>query len=633
ELGVQLVSVGKGPPLLRVLGFKRDIRVVARDVQQVVDSKIADGRLALQCRDGRQTLQVVLSKAQPAQLELVLRSLRGGGAAGAQSAASAGGGAPPQKRARTIATPARGAPAGSAGPSAEATKAAAGLEAAAGPGPRASAAISLCDFSEEVLRLVVSFEAPGRLQRLWEACSLLDVFARARQPAFRLMPSRGAAVPPDLVIQRVARHTMIRELDLCGYQDLPASATKPLADALGGGGGGGLRKLCLRGCKALTDAAVRRLLLSCPRLEVLDLLEVPRLSDQALQAPLGELRMLLVGTLGRPQVAVESASEQSRKRLIGTVVALGSCAPGPQQPRQQRVLGTCDFTSALLARLARPPAGPASAAGGPREGAGAAPVGGCPLLEHVVFAHCAEVRVLPRLSATLRHLDLRGASLQLPAAAAESWRPLAGCRQLAVLNLAHNALLGASAIAACVGSRVRMWPPMSALDLSDTSADSGLLAALPAKQPRLSHLRASGCRGLSDEVLAAWLGGLAWLQVLDVSHCDALDEPFALVAAAPAGADAPAPAPRLRLLGVGGTRLATCIEETRRALGRVAPGAVARTTALDLFDGYRLLPPTLCGDGGGAAQVAPSGAAPDAAAAAGGAGGARRASAWARAGS
>jgi len=322
---------------------------------------------------------------------------------------------------------------------------------------------------------------------------------------------------------------------------------------------------------------VRRLLLSCPLLEVLDLLEIPRLGNRALEAPLPWLRVLAAGSLGRPAVA-----ESSRPRGDTNLASLG----GPAAPLKQRQQGSAQFTSALISRLAQRPPPPAVVPGRPELRSSA--------LTHAILPHCAEIEVLPKLPQLLQHLDLRGANLQVPEAAVAKWRPLAGCTHLTTLCLAGNALLSAAALLACVGSLPEI-ARLQVLDLSGTRADAQAWAALPKIQPALTHLRVAGCVGLQNSGLALLLAGLLKLQALDVASCGMLEQPFAdVLDGAAAAARGAAVAAELRLLGVGQTDFAAShLEATRRSLAAFAPAARVLQGSLDLLAGYAALPPAL----------------------------------------
>jgi len=446
-------------------------------------------------------------------------------------------------------------------------------------GQQVDAAISLCDLPQHVLSVLLEFQpATSALLRLAETCSQLDTFAKARRP-FRLGPAAsGVGLDPKTVVHALARHAKhatLTAVDLSGFAELTASATIQLAEVLGCELEAGIRDLRLRGCKALSDVAIRRLLLRCPSLEVLDVLEIPRLSNRALDAPLTRLRILAAGSLGRPPTAELRFPARADTNLagLGTVLA----------PPKQRAQGSMQFSSALLARLAQRPCLPED---GPLDKSS----GGAPLT-HAILPCCPDVQVLPQLPPTLRHLDLRSASLQLPEAAVAKWRPLARCAHLNVLCLAGNTLLSSSALAACVRS-LPGTARLRALDLSNTQAETQLAAILPQIQPSLTHLRLAGCTGLSNAAVAGLLAGLLQLEVLDVAGCAALEQPLATLAPASRAGQAEA-AVRLRLLGIGQTEFATYLDSSRRALAAFAPNAVAVNGSLDLFGGYGLLPPEI----------------------------------------
>jgi len=599
EHGIQVTQAAFGLPQVRVLGFKREIRLGLGDVRQFVDNRVSEGRLALVTKDG---MQVVASKAQPAQLEIVLSVLRG-------KAPGLGLGClqPQQKeqQLRPVATP-MVASLGesklpprklrravcSSGASSSCGSVNAGALLLSGDGHRCDAevdgcsnhqvdaAISLCSLPQHVLSLLLEFQpATSALLRLAETCSQLDTFSKERRP-FRLGPAAsGVGLDPKTVVHALARHAKhaaLTVVDLSGFTELTASATVQLAEVLGCELQAGVRDLRLRGCKALSDVAVRRLLLRCPSLEVLDVLEIPRLSNRALDAPLAQLRILAAGTLGRPPTAelrVPARADTNLSTGLGTVLA---------SPKQ-RAQGSTQFSSAMLARLAQRPCLPED---GPLDQSS----GGAPLT-HAILPCCPEFQVLPQLPPTLRHLDLRSASLQMPEAAVAKWRPLARCPHLNVLCLAGNTLLSSSALIACIRS-LPGTARLRALDLSNTQAEIRLAATLPQIQPWLTHLRLAGCTGLSNAAVAGLLSSLQQLEVLDIACCAALEQPLATLAPASRAGQAGA-AVRLRLLGIGQTDFATYLDSSRRALAAFAPNAVAVNGSLDLFGGYGLLPPEI----------------------------------------
>jgi len=387
-----------------------------------------------------------------------------------------------------------------------------------------------------------------------------------------------------------------------------------------------LKTLSLRGCTKLSDVAVKRLLEACPRLEVLDLMDIPRLSNAALAVPLGSLRVLAAGYLGRPQTADGIRSGEKFPTSLTVAGAQASVGGGPLRKRPQ---GSVNFTSALLTRLAQ--GLPASAPGGGERDSGAP-------LTHLVLPNCSEIEVLTRLPKSLVHLDLRGSNLQVPLAAVPGWRPLLALSQLEVLCLAGNNLLSPEALLACI---ISLAPStLRVLDLSETCVNMHVWRHLISSQRMITHLRLAGCTslGLLTAVeLEPLLRQMARLEVLDISACflddagdllprgaaapaapaapapgpaaDAAQGPrqpqgflrtaapvtwgslTAAPAAAPAATDAGSLAPSLRLLGVG--QLGGSLEVLRRALARIAPGAHAVNGSLDVFGGYRVLPPVL----------------------------------------
>jgi hypothetical protein len=224
----------------------------------------------------------------------------------------------------------------------------------------------------------------------------------------------------DTFVARLSKRPELKELDVAGWMQLIPGATPKISQVLQGCC---LTKLNLRGCRALSDASIKRILDACPKLEVLNLLEIPRLSNQALVGPLSCLRVLAAGSLGRQAVAERpTAGEKipTNLTILGAQIAVGGVLGEKKQ------YCSMNFTSALLTRL--------TSSGAP--------------LTHLALLNCTEIEVLTRLPRTLLHLDLRGANLQVPAAAVPGWRPLSGCSQLHTLCLAHNNLLCAEAVLA-----------------------------------------------------------------------------------------------------------------------------------------------------------------------------------------
>lgn len=624
-IGVEVADPASPTGLLpvRVLGYRREIRFGAREVRQVADSRLGEGRLGIVLRDG---LKVVMTKAQPAQLELLLRALKPGaapppqplsrgGSAKSFPAASVKPGesgqsfpaASGQPGDSAKSRPTAGGHPGDSGKSFSAAGSQPGMAAACagGPqksvlrrglrgllGPRPAEASHACDggaptagaaaaagptgcaeaasavavaspqkrhcpgihetsdsgsgqgeqreqqcgllavyagggqIFEDIMRLVAGDRAAD-LNKLRESCRQLNTFFEQRPKVFRL--GSAACVPGrvsvSMLLEGIAKHALTG-LDLSGYVELTASAAGLLEKSLLGEGGASIRVLGLRGCKALSDVAVRKLIGCCPALEVLDLLEIPRLSDRAFDAPLRSLRVVAAGSLGRKTALDGYNMSQVTRGLQTDSMPVAA-------PRDKRITSSVQITSSLVARMSSavleaPAAEPSSKPQG-RSNARQQPtskeLGGSPLT-HLVLPHCAELRIVPRLPATLLHLDLRGADLQVPEAAVPTWKPLAACGRLECLVVAGNDLLSVDALRAMLGS-LPASARLRTLDLSSTNADDGLAALIVSAQPALTHLRFAGCGGLHNQGLSALLTGLRELEALDVAGCHSLEHPLA----------------------------------------------------------------------------------------------------------
>lgn len=346
-----------------------------------------------------------------------------------------------------------------------------------------------------------------------------------------------------------------------------------LADALGKlskNYGGGLRSLSLRGCKQLTDAAVKRVLTSCPRLVSLDLLEIPKLTDQAFRVALPSLEILAVGSLGRPVIAGKRERELSSMAAGQIVTMVGQAAP--TVPRN---VGPAKFTAGLLEGF---------------EGFES------PSFTHLILTRCVDVEAFPRLHPTLRHLDLSYSNIAPPKSL--EWKPLSGAPMLRRVMLAGNRILSRIELQAVLAS----LPPeadLDVLDISNTNADGTLFKALVQMKPfaNLSHLRVSECGGMKNLGFFDMLFGFQKLQAFDVSGCRGLESPLVdftdprlrngLVATQPVAA-------ALRLLGIGQTDLAgPKLHTTHRELKKLAPQAEAVTGSLDFFGSHAQMPPEL----------------------------------------
>jgi len=309
----------------------------------------------------------------------------------------------------------------------------------------------------------------------------------------------------------------------------------------------------------------------------LDLLEIPRLSNRALEVRLPQLENIAVGQLTRSVVAGRDRSTPN-----ASAIAVGQAAPLIAQ--KTKATGSTLFSHALLARLAQP------LSASDQDGLGGAP------LTHAVFANCSDILIMPRLPKTLQHLDLRGASLQIPDAAAPTWKPLASCPHLVSLCLEGIATLSSVALQACVCS-LPTCAQLNVLDISDTRADDVVFRDFAGRCTSLTHVRAAGCKGMQNGTLGNLLGSLRELQVLDVARCNTLEQPFAdvpiPVVQGAGGIAVPARAEKLRRLGIGQTNFALVLESTRRSLAAVAPLAEAINGSLDIFGSYATLPPVL----------------------------------------
>lgn len=569
DLGLQIVDKGKGAREVHVLGFKREIAFSASTVAQIVEGRIAEGTLVVVTKD---RIQVRLANAHPAQLETLLQCLRptAGGAAPPSSAKpvvagqrpAPGAEAPQAKRPRAAAGPPGATPAKAPADAAERTPTARSDE-VAGVAP-----VGLATMSEVLLKEVFSFARLSAVELMaWsETCRALSAYViERRQPALRL--STTMSVAADRVIEAVGRRGGLRVLDLGGYDALSCGAAGRMAKALLDGGIR-LRALSLHGCKALSEVAIRRVLASCPDLVSLSLLEIPRLTDQVLTgAPLPGLRVLAAGYLGRSGIASPSASAPEVAGTVSTASGVVRLAPATKAQYQ----GFAKFTE----RIATISEGDARGVARP--------------LTHLVLPNCSTVQAFPAVTASLMHLDLRGAAVQVRDGAVAGWRPLAACSKLETLCLAGCSELSAAALVACLAS-VPEGARLKVLDLSDTRAEGGVFRAVRTLSctSELTHLRLAYLP-VTDTYLLGLLRSRPSLEVLDVCGCSRIEDGF--VGLRPV--DGEALTPNLRFLNVGGTRLGNQIEAVRTAARQHAPRAqvVANSQcALDLFGGYRSLP-------------------------------------------
>jgi hypothetical protein len=314
-----------------------------------------------------------------------------------------------------------------------------------------------------------------------------------------------------------------------------------------------------------------------------------------LEAPLPVLRCLAAGSLGRAVATTDVTIRNGRTRMmLGRIYVQGQ-EVRPDPKHLERAACSSLITSSLVTQLMSPELVLVQTEASRKQAALVAPVDLTPPpLTHLVLAYCAEFQVLPRLPSTLRHLDLRGANVQVPEAALNRWQPLANCIHLEVLNLAATSLLSSRALLVCIAS-LPSRTQLKVLDISETQAEASLFEALPSTAQALTHFRSANCSRLVNDSLADIMFNLKHLEVLDVTGCSALVYPF-LESVPPylAGLRQSRKAEKLRLFGVGRTLLAEAhLDSTRRCLLEVAPQAEVIPTMMDLFQGYTSFPPRL----------------------------------------
>lgn len=611
DMGLQVVvPVGKGATFVRVLGFKREVRFCPRDVRQLITTRLAEGQLVIVGQDGT---RVQVTKANPELLEPVVSCLQGkaatastaAGAAAAGHAPNAGQGSTkrsgsdvvgagdgrPSKKASGGATATPSRPQSSSEPSTPVLKQAKG-----------EAALSLTRFPEFLLDMMVEMASLFSFRQFSQSCRMFHELIMLRRSAtFRLGESRGSSISAEMVVQHLAKRSFLRSLDLTGFSDLTAAVSGRLAETLGklrgrSPSGEGLLTLSLRSCKGLTDVAVRRILIQCPCLESLDLLDIPRLSNQVFsKAPLPRLQMLAAGSLARPGVGDrtrQAEASQGAACFQQSVSALGTAAA----PAVQSFAGSSRFTASLISCLH----GSSSTAGGVSGSSDGSSMTAAAdtdelRLSSLVLPRCGDIEAFPLLPPPLQHLDLSFANLELPRTLI-GWQPLAGCPNLKRLALAGNRCLSSMALQACLDSLPKE-ARLEALDLSSTASDGALFARL-IKWPmtsKLTHLRLACCIEMRNKGIAGLLLGLAELQMLDVAGCRSLESPLTGIAppralygtAVPQGS-------ALRRMGVGQTDLAgPSLEATRRIMQKLAPDVEVVPSSLDFFGGYTSLFPEL----------------------------------------
>lgn len=584
---------GSAAPFLRVLAMKRDIRLAVHDVRELAVRSIAQGRMGIVLKDG---MKIFLSNAQPAQLEFILQRHKAPAdrcVVGLGLGVALGGTSGDNDASRPVATPAKCRRTALREEQPQILRS----EDAPAVAEVAELASSINSLPEFLLDHVMSFQASARaaLVQLSETCTFLESFAARRQSILRLGHSRGF-LEVEAVATKIVRRSCLSTLDLSGLVNLNAAGVNTIASALAQTEAV-LRSLSLRGCKAVTDVALQNLLKAVPRLESLDLLDVPRISNRSLQVPLASLHVLAVGSLARPgqgSGASATGMYRSDSTLSGFGVSGGTISGRPGAPAKVKVSPAL-FTAQVLMNLGHPPPSTTPRGRAP-EPASTEPTS-APPLTHAVILHCAGVEVFPYVAPTLQHLDLRRASIQMADEALSCWRPLASCPRLHTLCIAGNSLLSAGSINVLIASLPA--PQLQVLDVSETLVGKGLLRTLAEKQGTLTHLRVAGCPSMTDETFTALFFGLPVLEVFDVAMCRAL-ESFPEALAQPLGA-APAPqhgssvSKKFRLLGVGQTAYGegSRLMLTRAKLDKLAPGAHAVPGSLDIFGSYATLPPTM----------------------------------------
>eukprot|EP00428_Durinskia_dybowskii_P026339 CAMPEP_0170253308 /NCGR_PEP_ID=MMETSP0116_2-20130129/26493_1 /TAXON_ID=400756 /ORGANISM="Durinskia baltica, Strain CSIRO CS-38" /LENGTH=754 /DNA_ID=CAMNT_0010504289 /DNA_START=1 /DNA_END=2265 /DNA_ORIENTATION=+ len=600
-----------------------------------LSDRLAEGALSFVGSDGT---QIAVTNAQPAHLTLVLQCF-GLGSRGNCGGSGMDVGAPPAKRQRVgerngvdaavshnRRTPLKAA-GGAATPAAHASantpaqvvavesvvsSPPAGAMADAETPPTnaetsAREACSLTDLPPNLLTDVLETARPDDacIRLLAQACrDLRDFVLSRRQRSLSL--STKHSVPVDRVIEAVARRNALRVLNLSGYAALTCNAAAKLSKVIAGesapGSGAGvgvrLQALLLRGCKALSDVAVRKLLVACPELEFLDILEIPRLTNQASMAQAAQgvacLPAFAAWPLARLGAAAALAAQLPRRRAAARG-RLAMCGPRLTAPSHG------DAAFATIPRLCE-----IHRACGLLPAAGAGVAAAPPALTHLVLSNCAELRNFPRFTESLVHLDLQGSALRFDASAAagQAWRPLSGCPRLQSLSLAGCSMLTAQGLLACLMS-IPAAARLSALDLSDTRADAEVFAALVRLEclGKLTHLRLAGCP-LRDGALLAIFRARTSLEVLDVSSCTYLESLFVGMSRAELTA---LPLPKLRILSLGNTPVGSQLEAARAAAALCAPQASLVRSPLDIFAGYSTLPAVLLkvrrGRNGGAGEL------------------------------
>ncbi|KAG5184809.1 hypothetical protein JKP88DRAFT_354359 [Tribonema minus] len=305
----------------------------------------------------------------------------------------------------------------------------------------------------------------------------------------------GRAVT-DAVVQEVARACpQLRGLALRGCAALTDAALWAVARHLAAT----LRDLSLAGCARVTAVGLRSLALTCRALEGLDVSRVPAIDDVTLSAAALIIPRMphLTRRSALPPLAATAAVASAAAAAARVI------AGGQWQLRTLSLEGCAAVSDVGAADLAR----------------------ASPSLTRLNVSHCARVGeygdgalvALGRHCARLRRLEAVGCHR--------------GCPELEALLLTGCAAVTGAAVAALA----ERCPLLAELSLSGCAALADAdLAALAAGCARLRRLDVSGCPRITARGAAALARGLRALAELDLSHCAGVDD-AALAAVARCG--------------------------------------------------------------------------------------------------
>lgn len=530
DFGLRAVRLVSGV-VVQVLGFKHEIRLTGHNFHSASKETIPAGRLLIRTKDN---MMIMLTDAQPGQLQEIAKLLSG--------------------TTRPVATPGKNLKRLQAPRQAVLEiKRHKGQEASL-PAASSTATVELNQVCWHLVLQFVSQDAGPYRQFLSEVCQDFKQVLRPGGGSLRIKTAMAQSVTAESLLQGIRERSRIELLDLSGFPKITAKFCKDLAAQCLSH----LRHLSFRGCRGLTDLGLRNVLQQLPQLRHLDLLEIPSLSNRALEVEMPELESLLLGSLGRKgtaEAALTSHSKSARLDVHGEVKETTRVMDRPAFNSR--------FTSQVLQQLLMP------------EHYGCGKPGKPALqpspLSLVVLSHC-DIQVFPRLCASLRHLDLAGAKLQLPRAAEESWQPLKQCHQLKVLGLSGTEL-SPGALRSCLSS---LPSQLQALDLGDTVTDVHVVRTVIERQQRLTHFRLCRCIAIENLLLNRILQQILTLEVVDVTGCQQLTLPI----------DIPGTS-NLRTLCVAQTNLNPADLRLENSTAEVIP------CRLDFFGSYSQLPPRL----------------------------------------